>query len=266
MEWPDKRFEYLAHIASAMSKGRGCGTGAGYRAWCDFRSRPRIGTERAFKCSKTGRMVNHRSGAHKTYFLLNERRSCVVSIEEDFPLLNMANTARICQQLGVAHPTKKNLPEPLVVSFLIREVRNGKTVAVARSLSGESPLARHDATHLDAIQQACDNLGLEWKWVDTTALDETILNSLIFARAWMQRRFKPDGAEVQHFAATFLKLHSRAKTLTELLEACTARLDLTIAKADTLFRYAAWTGAIAVDFSFKLARNEVVRLLRNGRS
>lgn len=209
-------------------------------------------------------MVNHCSGAHKTYFLLHERRGCVSSIEEDFPLLNMADTARICQQLGLAHPTKKSLPEPLIVSFIIREVRNGQTVAVARSLSGESHLAGQDATHLDAIQQACASLGLEWKLVNTAALSSTLLNSLMFARAWTQRRLKPDDAEVQRFAAAFLKLHSRAKTLTELLEACTARLDLSISKADTLFRYAAWTGAIPVDFSFKLARNEVVRLLRNG--
>ncbi len=266
MEWPDSRFEYLPHIKSMMAKGLGCRSGAAYKPWTNFRTRTRVGTERAFRCSKTGRMVNHRSAAHKAYFCLQERRSCVVSVEEEFPLLNIAETLKICHRLGLEQPSKAKRPEPLVVCFLIREVRDGKQFAVARSLSRASPEARQEASLLDAIAQGCASLDLEWKQVDSEPLTETLLASLMFARGWLQRRFNPDEVEVRRFVEAFFKHHSRASTLIELLEACTARLDVPLEQADTLFRYAAWTGAIPVDFSFKLARDEVVRLIGHGRA
>ncbi|WP_457329506.1 hypothetical protein [Rhizobacter sp. P5_C2] len=208
-------------------------------------------------------MVNHKSCAHKVYFLLQERRNSVLSIEEEFPLLNIAQTLEICHQLGLEQPKKGKLPEPLVACFLVREERDGKLVAVARSLSKSSPAAKENVSHLDAIQQGCAALGLEWKLVDPGPLDETMLASLMFARTCLQRRFKAEDSEVQHFAAAFLKYHRRPATLLELLEACTARLDVPLSRTDTLFRYAAWKGLIPVDFTFKLARNEVVHLVRN---
>lgn len=249
-----------------MAKGYGCRSGAAYKPWRNFRSRPRVGTERAFRCSKTGRLVNHKSCAHKVYFLLQERRDNVVSIEEEFPLLHIAQTLGICHRLGLEQPKKNKLPEPLVTDFLVREVRDGLPYVFARSLSKESPAAKEGVSHLDAILEACARLGIEWKLVDPGPLDQTMLNSLMFARAWLQRRFKAEDTEVRRFVASFLKHHRRSATLLDLLEACTADLGLTVAAADTLFRYAAWRGLIPVDFRFKLARNEVVHLIRDGRT
>jgi hypothetical protein len=215
MEWPDNRFEYLPHIRAQMAKGWGCHREAKYRGWRNFRSRARLGTERVFKCSKTGREVNHKSCAHKVYALLQERRDCVVSIEEDWPLLNILQTLEVCAQLGLQHPERNKLVEPLVVSFLIREIRDGKDVAVARSLASESPEPGAPVSHLDAIQLGCERLGLEWKVVHTGQLDETMLNSLMFARAWLSRRVKIDHSEAERFAKCFLKHHRRPSTLKE---------------------------------------------------
>lgn len=265
MEWPDNRFEYLPHIQSLMGKGWGCRRGNKYHGWRDFRSRARNGTEQLIQCSKTGRQVNHKSIAHRVFFLLQERRSCVISIEEEFPLLNIPDMLKICARLGLKHPEKKGLIEPFVVSFLVREIRDGEEIAVARTLSRESPEAGQPVSELDAIQQGCKLLGLDWMLVDATVLDsETMLSSLMFAREWMKRMPKADPDEAARFAGGFLKQYRRSDTLKGLLATCSANLDMTVATANSLFRCAAWKGLIPVDFQFTLALNEPVHLLKHG--
>lgn len=264
VEWPDDRFEYLPHIAKRMGQGHGCRSHSKFKPWRTFRSMPRSGTTRLIECSKTGRQVGLPTCAHKVYFMLQERRAAVTSIEENFALLDLARTLEICAKLGLRHPQRGDLPEPLTVSFLVREMRNGKEVAFARSISAGSLEPKDRVTELDAVGQACAALRLDWAVVDPTPLDETMLNSLVFARAWIGQRHRPERDSADRLAKWFARHHRRALTLKEVLVKCSASMDLSVAAVTTVFKYAAWTGAIAIDFRHELALNRVVHLLRDG--
>jgi len=264
VEWPDQRFEYLAHIAQRMGRGHGCHSYRKYKPWRTFRTMSRSGTTRIIECSRTGRQITLPSCAHKVYFMLQERRAGVASVEENFPLLNMEQTLEISAKLGVQHPQRNGLPEPLTLSFLVREVRAGKEIVYGRSISAESVEAKEQATQLDVMREACAALRIDWAVVDPTPLDETMLNSLVFARGWIGQRHQPDKDATSSLKKWFHRHHKRTLTLKEVLVECSASMDVTIAAATALFRYAAWTGSISVDFRHELALNRVVHLLKDG--
>lgn len=265
MEWPDKKVSMLPHIAARVRRGFGCGSGASYRGWRDFRSRARKGSARNFECSLTGRSVDVPSAAHLAYFFLQERRGGVRSIEQCFPFLDIAESLRICSELKIRHPESKGRPEPYTLDFLIREASaEGSELIQGRTLSTSSN-APGAACDLDVIHELSKRHGISWKLVNIAPLQSpTLLDSLLFARAWIRERFDPHRQGDAEFASKFLKVHRRGLTLKECLTFVVDRSGGSVQLAATMFRHAAWTGAIAIDFTKELSLRAPVELLREG--
>ena len=266
MEWPDKSVSMLPHIAARVERGFGCGSRSTYRGWEDFRTRSNKGSARNFECSLTGRRVDLPSAAHLAYFFLQERRSAVRSIEQCFPFLDIAESLAICAEFGLVHQAKGLRPEPYTLDFLLREsAQDGSTRFQGRTLSS-SDAGPGAFSELDVIQELCKRHGVTWRIVPLAPLqDATLLDSLLFARAWIRERFDPDRSGDDEFPSKFLEVHRGGLTLKECLEAVVRRTGGSLGRATSIFRHAVWTGRIDVDFTKELSLRAPVELLTGDR-
>lgn len=256
MNWPDPSVELLPHISIRVRRGFGCGCGETYQPWRRLRDRTGRGSDRTFTCLLTGRPVFLKSIAEKCYFHLWERMRGIYSIEECFPLLDMKETIRLCSSLGLEHPTRRELQEPLVLNFLIRErLPDGKTSLHARCLGFKDGL---QPSLFDVSFQVCQRLGIDWRLVDPTALNQQFLAGLRFARKGAMDMTAELSELAGAFTVTFARWYAPSATLETLVAQCAESMKIPRSKCLTLFRAAVWTGAIPVDFARELRMDRPV--------
>lgn len=125
-----------------LKEGRGQGEGSIYKPWINVQDFPSKGWSTKTPGWKTKRMYQFMSDVELMYFYLLEWADIVTDIREQFPLLDLEETERIAEELGIKHPIdrKTGFPRVLTTDFLITAVVNGKKINIARTVKQFSEL------------------------------------------------------------------------------------------------------------------------------
>lgn len=125
MFWkPDPQL-YPPYLRARVRRGRGIGERLDYKAWLSIRDVPSMGTSSSIAGLKVRRPIHTLSELETTYFYLTERAPNVVDIREQWPILDIDGTLRLCSDLGIRHAFRGAYPEPFTIDFLITEENQG---------------------------------------------------------------------------------------------------------------------------------------------
>ncbi|WP_429486013.1 hypothetical protein [Paraburkholderia youngii] len=193
--------------------------------------------------------------ASVTLFYLLERQRTIKDIRERWPILDLSRTLQLAYQFGVAHPCRRGVPEPLTFDFLITEQRSEKAYKAVNLLHAEKSLDVREQSLLMIRQAWCNERGVVWALVDSSAISQTVVDTLRFVRTWYVHRYTPNAAIAKRFSERFLKEYATNVLLEDLVEKTGRALGLRPeARLDT-FRYCAWADQIPVSLTHRMARN-----------
>lgn len=132
-KWNEKKY------FSRLKEGRGQGHGIDYKPWIyiqDFSSRGKVSRVLGLKNER----IHHFFSNHETsFFYIMDFKEDVIDIQEQYPLLDVLETVRIAERIGIKHPrdNKSKYPYVLTSDFVIT-TRQGcfvRTIKEAEELS-----------------------------------------------------------------------------------------------------------------------------------
>lgn len=263
MKWPTKidLSAYPTYWHTRLKKGFGLGEGQTYSPWLRVRDVPSIGSSGNPSGITIPRTYHFLSKPERIYFHLLDRQPDVVDIREQFPILALAETQKLCAELGVRHPARGRFPEPFTFDFLITRNINGELIYEARSV--KTPEDANDEkvrARLNVEYQWSIRHGLDWKLVDTSGFTSDLHSTLIFMRGWVSHHYRPDEGIAQAYAHEFMAQYEPNVPLKVLITACAKRMKRGYSLAQNDFRYCAWSGLIPVKLTSKLTLHLPVTL------
>ena len=239
------------------------GEGLSYKSWLSIRDVPSMGTSSSVPGLKVKRPVHMLSELETTYFYLTERAPTVVDIREQWPILDIDRTLRLCSDLGVRHGYRGSYPEPFTIDFLITEERNGIVSFRAASIKTAKDALDPKVRQRLAVEYAwCSERGIPWTLVDTSVFDKTLLNTLRYIRRWFQNQYRPDSDRADFFAQTFLALYRPNVTLQSLLNTLARRLRIPDPELIDIFCYCAWSNRVPISLQHPVLMNRPLVLAR----
>jgi hypothetical protein len=268
VEWQPDPKRYPSYLARKIKAGRGCGAGVGYRSWyttAEIKSRGNCDTPNSIR---NGRSYELLSDFEALYFYILERKPTVRDAREQFPILDIAGTQRICADLGIRHKTSKDAkrPEPYTIDFLVTEEdKSGELQTRGASIKPPEPeLDELTLAKLDVERIWCESNGLPWAVIDMKDIPNhlTMLSTLRYIRKWYQHRFEPEIALRKLFREHFMFIYERNVTLHRLLERTAKRTRLPFSHAEDAFRHAAWVRDIPVSLDHEIALDLPLVLLQ----
>lgn len=261
MQWRSNPQLYPPYLRNRIVRGRGIGQGSAYKHWLRIRDVPSKGTSSSVLGLRIQRPYHLLSELETTYFFLMERKSSVIDIREQWPILHIDRTLELCAQRGVRHKFRGAYPEPFTIDFLITEQVGGKISHRAASIKTPADAADPDIRrHLSVEHDWCHEKGITWTLVDTSRFDKTLLDVLRFMRGWFRNRYQPVSWMADRFANEFLQAHTTTTSLRSLLAFTAKRVCIADELADNLFRYCAWANKIPVSLRHPLLMNRPVVL------
>ncbi|KXB29230.1 hypothetical protein AT959_18785 [Dechloromonas denitrificans] len=187
------------------------------------------------------------------YFHLMERKSTLLDLREQWPILDIDRTLELCRQFGVRHPFRGPYPEPLTIDFLITEMVNDSVTHRAASIKTPSDALDPEIRRRLAVEHAwCSERGIPWTLVDTSAFTKTMLATLRFMRTWFSNRYEPDQDRAARFSEYFLGEYGTNILLSELIRKTARLMCINEAEAQNLFRYCAWSAHLDVSLTHQL--------------
>lgn len=263
MYWKPNPDLYPPYLRARIRRGRGVGQGLGYRPWLKVRDVPSQGTSSSVSGIHLRRTYQLLSEHEAIYFFLTERRPSVIDIQEQWPILDIDQTLKLCAQSGVRHSYRGAYPEPFTIDFLITEMIDGEVKCRAASIKTPEDAADPEVRQRLAVELAwCRERGIPWSLVDTSAFNRTLLANLRFLRAWFVNHYKPNFESVALFTQQFQVSYGTNILLDELIERVATRLHLASSLARNTFLYCAWSGRIKVSFQHPLSLNQPLTLHR----
>jgi hypothetical protein len=257
MFWKPNPNLYPPHLRARIRQGRGVGEGLDYKRWLNIRDVPSSGTSSSVLGVKVRRPVHTLSELETTYFYLAERTQSIVDIREQWPILDLDRTLRLCSDLGVRHVFRGAYPEPFTIDFLITEAVEGKVTFRAASIKTAKDANDPKVRQRLAVECAwCQERGIPWTLVDTSSFDKTVLDTLRFIRGWFRNHYEPDGHQADHFSRQFLLTYLPNVTLGVLLRNAAKRLAISDSAALDIFSYCAWSARIPVSLRHPLLMNK----------
>lgn len=129
-------------IARRIKQGRGNGQGKSYQPWLTIQDVASRGQASRVLGAKTGRRHELLSLFEKHYFYILDLAKVVSDIREQYPLLPLAATQAIAQELGIRHPADRQTGQDIVMTtdFVITMRSNHGDVDVARALKPSTEL------------------------------------------------------------------------------------------------------------------------------
>jgi TnsA endonuclease N terminal/TnsA endonuclease C terminal len=139
-----------ARIEQAIQEGWGQGKGQDYKPWLQVKDVPSQGVSSRVKGWTTRRVHEFLSQQELYYFYLLDWSSQVVDIREQYPLLPLAETLEIAEQLDIAHPAHPRTKTPVVMTtdFLLTVAQgndvtdHSRTVKPAQQLSSRRTIEK----------------------------------------------------------------------------------------------------------------------------
>lgn len=269
MEWAAEPEQYPSYLARKIKRGRGCGSGGGYLSWYTTREIKSRGTCDTPNSIRNGRSYELLSDFETLYFFILERKVGVEDVREQFPILDIAGTQRICAELGIEHKMTSRgprRPEPYTIDFLVMEEIDNTTRTRAASIKPPYPvLDAATVAKLNVERLWCERNKITWELVDMSALPNhlTTLSALRFVRKWYLNQWRPDLVLRQLFKEHFMYIYERNVSLGRLIERAAKRTRLPLAQAQDAFRHGAWIGDIPVSFNHEIAFNLPLVLVQN---
>lgn len=260
MDWPHDPSLYPPYLRAAIRKGIGLGEGAAYIPWIKVSNFGSHGTCSNFEGVRIERPFHFLSSKEATYFLLEERHPDTADIQEQYPILDLQSTMRLCAQLGVSHPHQGRFPAPFTIDFMVSRRTGSKSKPLARSIKMPSDLADPEVVKRLTIEHRwCTEVGIDWACVDTSEFTRELLSSLRFVRQWFVDRYTPREESATRFADAFQRGFEMATPLEDLIRKAAHRTR----QHDglSLFRYCAWSNLIKLDLRRPISLDHSVILL-----
>lgn len=260
MDWPHDPSVYPPYLQAAIKKGIGLGEGAAYQSWIKVSEFGSRGTCSNFLGIRIDRPFHFLSSLEATYFLLEERNPENSDIQEQWPILDLQSTMRLCAQSHIRHPYRGRYPAPFTIDFIISRRAGSKIVPLARSLKTKKDVAKAEvAARLDIEHQWCTEVGIDWACVEASELTRELLSSLRFIRQWFVDCYTPREEAARRFADAFQRGFEIATPLEELV--CRAASRTRQRDGVSLFRYCAWSNLIHVDLHRPISLDHSLILL-----
>ena len=264
IDWAPDPSRYPPYLRSKIRRGFGFGERDSYKPWLRVRDVPSLGTCASPSGIRITREFQLLSSLEETYYLLLERDPSVIDIREQFPILDLSATMRLCSQHGVTHTYRRGHPDPFTLDFLYRRRTPDGDTLHARSIKTEEDATDATVAQRLAIEYLwCESVRLEWARVETKKFTADLLSSLRFIRGWFSHRYVPNPKEAQHFSDLFLMTYEPGVPLEELIEAAASRVRCNRDTADDAFRFCAWSNRISVDLQRPIRLNQSVVLLHD---
>lgn len=261
MEWTNDLDAYPTYLHSRLKRGFGLGAGDNYLPWLRVRDVPSRGNSGNPKGIIIPRIYHLLSRPERTYFHYLERQPDVVDIREQFPILDIEGTLKLCAELGVRHSWEGSFPKPFTFDFLVTRKTSNGLIYQARSIKtpedAQKPRVR---ANLNVEYQWSNRRKLDWQLVDTSGFTDDVRSTLIFMRSWYLHQYTPDQDIAERFTLVFRDLYRPNAPLKELLEQCAKQIKRSYSLAQNDFRYCAWSGRIPVKLNSRLAMNLPVTL------
>lgn len=236
------------------------GEGAAYQSWIKTSDLGSRGTCSNFEGIRINRPFHFLSSHEATYFLLEERKRENADIQEQYAILDIQSTMRLCAQFGVKHIYKGRYPAPFTIDFILSKRFGSNIVPYARSIKPPKELLKPKVVgRLNIEYQWCLEAWLDWAWVDTSEFTPELLSSLRFVRQWFVDRYTPNDATARRFADAFQRSFEMGTPLEELVQMAASRAR----QRDglSLFRYCAWSDLIRLDLRRPISLDHSVILL-----
>jgi hypothetical protein len=257
MLWSPDLALYMPHLRAKMRRGRGMGEGKDYLPWLKVRDVPSKGTCGTYSGIRVRRTCHLLSELEQIYFLLVERKSSTLDHQEQFPILDVESTLKICTEVGVKHPSRGLNLEPLTIDFLITELtEQGIKVRAASIKTPEDAKNPQIRKGLLVQKLWCEKAGIPWTLVDTSGFNRTLLSNLRFIRSWHRHRFVPQVDEVERFTSQFMQEYQRNVPLKLLIARAAEVLHISTDLATDIFRYCTWSGSIPTSITHEIALNK----------
>jgi hypothetical protein len=261
MFWKPDPDLYAPHLRRRIRAGKGVGEGIRYKRWLNIRDVPSSGTSSSTFGIRVPRPVHLLSEFETMYFYLLERQSSVIDIREQWPILTLDETLRLCSDFGVRHSMRNGCPEPFTIDFMVTEVIDGTVTYRAASIKTPEDARDPRVRQRLAIENEwCNARGIPWFLVDTSSFNRTLLDTLRFMRSWFRNRHNPDDALAEKFASYFLNIHSYSVPLGDLLAQVSGRLKLEPDQARDLLSYCTWSNKIRLCLTRPVAMNKPIVL------
>lgn len=264
MEWNKDISRYPAYLGAKLRSGRGLGRGSDYLPWYTTKEVPSRGTSDNPTSIRNKRRYELLSDLETLYFFLLERKPDVIDVREQYPILDIAGTSRICSDLGLPVKRRQHNPEPFTIDFLVTEHTGTGIKERAASIKPAADLLDEDTRlKLEVEHRWCNERGLTWEVIDFSSLEEPslTLSALRFIRQWHAHRHDADNDINPVFRDHFLDQYERNVPLAELLRRTAKRLRIKQTLAEDAFRYEAWVGEIAVSLNHEIALNRPLVLM-----
>ena len=256
MEWPSDLSLYPRYLHPRIKKGFGLGVGEYYLPWLRVRDVRSEGTSANIFGIKLRRRLHLLSGLESTYYGLVERESDVIDIREQFPILDLKSTLRLCAEHQIRHTQVGRFPEPFTIDFLITRRTSAGLRYEARSIKTPED-AKNPAiqARLRIEYEWCLANGIPWALVSTEDFTKELASSLVFVRAWFKHRYEPNLEQAMQFSEQFLSVYEPNRALKSLIVRAAKRLGQGEDLAQDVFRYCAWSSLIEVELRRKVLLN-----------
>jgi hypothetical protein len=134
--WDEKKYNRY------LKDKRGGGEGQNYQPWIRVQDIPSKGWSTKSLGWKTERIQHFLSKNELYYFYLLEWSNSVIDIREQYPLLDLDETVRIAENLGIRHPkdTKSGFHYVLTTDFLITFHDGDQETVIARTVKPANDL------------------------------------------------------------------------------------------------------------------------------
>lgn len=262
MDWPRDLSLYPPYWHSWLKRGFGFGEGASYQPWIRVRDFGSKGSSSNFTGIKIDRPFHFLSSLEATYYLLLERSPDVVDIQEQYPVLDLRGTLRLCAENQLRHPYKGHFPRPVTIDFVVSRRVGARIIPEARSIKTVADAEKATVrARLGIEHQWCAQAGIDWAYIDTIEFTEELLSNLRFMRRWFLDRYVPELDAAQPYADAFNASVEVGTPLEDLIPIAAFRARRRIRDAENLFRYCAWSNLIRLDLRRPLALNHPVILL-----
>lgn len=261
MEWPKNITEYPSYWHSRLRRGFGLGAGLGYQPWLRVRDVPSKGSSGNPKGITIPRTYHLLSKIERTYFHLLDRQADVVDIREQFPVLDVEGTLKLCSELGVRHPYEGRYPKAFTFDFLVTRQTASGLIYQARSLKTVEDSQNNNVRALLNVEyQWSKKANLDWQLVNVSGFTDDLQSTLSFMRSWYLHRYEPDPRIADQFAKEFRKHYRSNVPLKELIEVCSKKMRRSYFLTQNDFRYCAWSGRIRVKLNSRLTLHLPVTL------
>ncbi|MDF2985209.1 MAG: Tn7-like transposition protein [Eubacterium sp.] len=201
-----------------ISEGRGQGVGKDYKPWITVHDFPSEGIISRQPGWKSNRVCHFLSNNELRYFYLLEWADNVIDIREQYPM-NLEDTLRIADELGIKHPvnSKNDVPYVMTSDFMITVNVEGKETNIVRTIKPASNLEKKNVIeHFEIERRYWAEKGISWGIVT----DKNIPRILVSNIEWAYYSYKLDS----YGELGIKELQYYGEILKERLESCDGKI------------------------------------------